>query len=151
MSTQSENHHVISWQAICCSPSTSVSFPSSCKRRMVICLKFHLIYAAVEAEWTFNTIILFPFGPSLLLENTKLFLKVLMLFQLSSHNIRVNLWPGPPPWWINSEFFSSIELDMHKPSWGVVMEISDGVYSSLTVHEHPMSFVLITPISMTLN
>ncbi len=94
VSTQSENPHVISWQAICCSPSTSNNFLSSCKRRMVICLKCHLIYAAVEAEWTFNTIIVFHLCPSLLLlDSTKMFWMVFMLLQLSSHNIRVNLWP----------------------------------------------------------
>lgn len=59
---------------------------------MVICLNVHLIYAAVGAEWTFNTIIVFPFCPSLLLsDNTKLFWMLLMLSQLSSHNTRVNL------------------------------------------------------------
>lgn len=59
---------------------------------MVICLNVHVIYAAVGAEWTFNTIIVFPFCPSLLLlDNTKLFWMVLMLFQLSGHNTRVKL------------------------------------------------------------
>ncbi len=94
VSTQSENPHLISWQAMCCSPSTSNNFLSSCKRRMVICLKFHLIYAAVEAELTFNTILVFHLCPSLqLLDSTKMFWMVLVLLQLSSHNIRVNLWP----------------------------------------------------------